>query len=71
MKSSGPDAPLHILLNAAAGRGADPRDLAEQLRALGVSPLVEPVEQLGGTFEIGPNPNGPGTMVRVTVPCDD
>jgi signal transduction histidine kinase len=37
---------------------------------LGMTSMRERVEQLGGTFEIGPNPNGPGTMVKVSVPCE-
>ncbi|MEO8284834.1 MAG: histidine kinase [Chloroflexota bacterium] len=37
---------------------------------LGLTSMRERVEQLAGTFEIGPNPSGPGTVVSVTVPCD-
>jgi signal transduction histidine kinase len=38
---------------------------------LGLTSMRERVEQLGGTFEIGPNPSGQGTRVKVTVPCDE
>jgi signal transduction histidine kinase len=37
---------------------------------LGLTSMRERVEQLGGTFQIGPNPSGQGTMVNVSVPCD-
>jgi signal transduction histidine kinase len=36
---------------------------------LGLTSMRERVELLGGTFEIGPNPSGQGTQVRVEVPC--
>lgn len=36
---------------------------------LGLTSMRERVEQIGGTFEIGPNPSGQGTMVVVNVPC--
>jgi signal transduction histidine kinase len=36
---------------------------------LGLTSMRERVEQLGGTFAIGPNPSGQGTQVRVEVPC--
>jgi diacylglycerol kinase family enzyme len=36
--------PLHVLINAEAGGGADATRLAEQLRDAGVSAVVEPVE---------------------------
>jgi len=36
---------------------------------LGLTSMRERVDQLGGTFEIGPNPSGQGTLVRVEVPC--
>ncbi len=36
---------------------------------LGLTSMRERVEQLGGRFEIGPNPSGQGTMVVVEVPC--
>jgi signal transduction histidine kinase len=36
---------------------------------LGLTSMRERVEQLGGKFEIGPNPSGQGTMVLVQVPC--
>ncbi|MGA7729921.1 MAG: GAF domain-containing sensor histidine kinase [Chloroflexia bacterium] len=36
---------------------------------LGLTSMRERVEQLGGKFEIGPNPHGQGTMVVVEVPC--
>jgi signal transduction histidine kinase len=36
---------------------------------LGLTSMRERVEQLGGTFKIGPNPSGQGTQVRVEVPC--
>jgi signal transduction histidine kinase len=38
---------------------------------LGLTSMRERVEQLGGTFEIGPNPSGQGAMVYVVVPCGD
>jgi signal transduction histidine kinase len=37
---------------------------------LGLTSMRERVEQLGGFFEIGPNPSGTGTLVKVGVPCD-
>jgi signal transduction histidine kinase len=37
---------------------------------LGLTSMRERVEQLGGSFEIVPSPNGAGTLVRVRVPCD-
>ena len=37
---------------------------------LGLTSMRERVEQLNGFFEIGPNPDGSGTLVRVGVPCD-
>jgi signal transduction histidine kinase len=37
---------------------------------LGLTSMRERVEQLGGTFQIGPNPSGQGTLVVVEVPCD-
>jgi signal transduction histidine kinase len=37
---------------------------------LGLTSMRERVEQLGGTFQIGPNPSGKGTLVLVEVPCD-
>lgn len=37
---------------------------------LGLTSMRERVDQLGGTFEIGPNPSGQGTMVSVSIPCD-
>lgn len=36
---------------------------------LGLTSMRERVEQLGGTFVIGPNPSGAGTLVSVAVPC--
>jgi signal transduction histidine kinase len=36
---------------------------------LGLTSMRERVEQLGGKFQIGPNPHGQGTMVVVEVPC--
>src|SRR5262249_24879563 len=37
---------------------------------LGLTSMRERVEQLDGFFEIGPNPAGNGTLVKVGVPCD-
>jgi signal transduction histidine kinase len=37
---------------------------------LGLTSMRERVELLEGTFEIRPSPAGSGTLVRVTVPCD-
>jgi signal transduction histidine kinase len=37
---------------------------------LGLTSMRERIEQLGGTFEIGANPGGPGTVVRASVPCE-
>jgi two-component system, NarL family, sensor histidine kinase LiaS len=37
--------------------------------SLGLTSMRERVEQLGGHFEIGPNPSGSGALVRVGVPC--
>jgi signal transduction histidine kinase len=37
---------------------------------LGLTSMRERVEQLGGTFQIGPNPSGQGAQVVVSVPCD-
>jgi signal transduction histidine kinase len=44
---------------------------AQKPTTLGLTSMRERVEQLGGTFEIGPNPNGPGTVVMAAVPCDE
>ena len=38
--------------------------------SLGLTSMRERVEQLGGYFEIGPNPSGAGALVRVGVPCE-
>jgi signal transduction histidine kinase len=37
---------------------------------LGLTSMRERIEQLGGTFEIGPVQTGTGTVVSVAVPCD-
>jgi signal transduction histidine kinase len=37
---------------------------------LGLTSMRERAEQLGGTFAIGPRPDGPGTRVRVTLPYE-
>ena len=37
---------------------------------LGLTSMRERVDQLNGTFEIGPSASGEGTRVRVTVPCE-
>ena len=36
---------------------------------LGLASMRERIEQLGGKFEIGPRPNGSGTVIHVEVPC--
>ncbi len=41
-----------------------------KLNTLGLTSMRERVEQLDGFFEIGPNPTGSGTLVKVGVPCD-
>jgi signal transduction histidine kinase len=43
---------------------------AAKPNSLGLTSMRERVEQLGGHFEIGPNPSGTGAVVRVGVPCD-
>ncbi|MDQ6695230.1 MAG: histidine kinase [Chloroflexota bacterium] len=43
---------------------------ASKPSTLGLTSMREIVEQLHGTFEIGPRPEGRGTLVRVTVPCE-
>ena len=37
---------------------------------LGLTSMRERAEQLGGTFAIGPRPDGPGTQVTVTLPYE-
>jgi signal transduction histidine kinase len=38
---------------------------------LGLTSMRERAEQLGGTFQIGPRPDGPGTRVSVTLPYEN
>jgi two-component sensor histidine kinase len=37
-------------------------------RSLGLSIVNTLVAELEGTFELGPNPDGPGTRARVQIP---
>ena len=41
------------------------RDGVTKPNTLGLTSMRERVEQLGGTFQIGPNPSGQGTLVAV------
>jgi signal transduction histidine kinase len=43
---------------------------APKVNTLGLTSMRERVEQLGGTFEIGPGPGGKGTRVWAKVPCE-
>jgi signal transduction histidine kinase len=41
-----------------------------KVNTLGLTSMRERIEQLGGTFEIGPGPGGKGTRVWAKVPCE-
>jgi signal transduction histidine kinase len=52
------------------GRGLPERSGKAAHSTLGLTSMRERAEQLGGTFQIGPRPDGPGTRVSVTIPYE-
>jgi signal transduction histidine kinase len=59
------DGELHVEVDdTGAGLAPDRRP------GVGLSSMRERAEELGGTFEVGPRPEG-GTVVRVRLPLDE
>jgi signal transduction histidine kinase len=65
VRLSGDEGALHLAVND-RGPGFDPGSVRSD--ALGVAGMRERAELLGGSFEIGPRDDGPGTGVRLSLP---